>query len=321
MPLLPSPLARPLYLGAVLLGLVSACATTQSPLTASYGGTTVSTFADSLGYESATHVDPPLLTKTVKILPFKRTLGELFVDQATPEQHSAKEAARVGEAFGNWCAANGGGPSQGGNASMAFRTAAQEYLAQRLEKRSKRPDWTVSTETCLAADGKALAGFVNLNNADVAFYDGPTLAAFVERFEGLAKERARSEADATRAKELGDAAERRLRDPAPENEPRRRELVAALAPIVRDYGILDDVRYVDSCVLRVETSQTAQEIFLGAVDRRMLENVLWNDVPTVGIVYHPYIGDGRAGVKLSIKDKDAAARIVHAIEELADTCR
>jgi hypothetical protein len=102
--------------------------------------------------------------------------------------------------------------------------------------------------------------------------------------------------------------------------------VAALevARLVKQYGVFHRIEYVDSCVIRGgKIDAAAGEVYLGAIDRQMAENVSWLDVPIVGIVFHLYFteGPGKGGVELGIKDKDVAARIIRQLEEIGDSCR
>lgn len=116
---------------------------------------------------------------------------------------------------------------------------------------------------------------------------------------------------------------RRAADPHPENEPKRRQLIAEVSEIVGRQGFLERVRYLDSCVVSIETTSESKDIFLGRLHRSMLENVQWVDVPTIGVVYHPVLTEGPTGpsVKLAIKSKDAAGEVVRLLETVADTCK
>lgn len=199
---------------AVILALgawLGGCAAPHPPRTTN--GTSVADFANSLGFQIEKNADPDLVTDVVKCVPYHTTLVDRFTGVSS-DQHAAREAARAMKEFGNWCEANGGVMARDGSLERSFGVAAREYFQQRLEKRHEARSGYDATGVACVRSGRneeAVGGYVNLGDADMAFYDPAQVAAFIGRFEGGAKARAVKE-EGERTDRLASAAQARAEE-------------------------------------------------------------------------------------------------------------
>ena len=302
-------LSRPAIVTLALSVLACACATTRNP--AAYSGMPIASFANSLELEDERHVEAELVTTTVKILPFQRSFVE-HMQKVSQEDHETSQANVLRATFSQWCQANGGVSTPTG----AFASAADEYRIQRIARQPKLASMSVSASACLQPAGGYLGGYMNVANADIAFYDQKTLSTFIERFEPGARQRAKDEA--SRA-ELEASLDRKM-DPMPQNEAKRLRVAESLSRLILQTGLLDGFNYLGSCVAKVGHGEKVSKILLGQLDRESLKNTQWNEVPTVGIVYHVMVSTHREAVRLSIVGRDPANQVVSMFEDLGELC-
>jgi hypothetical protein len=170
-------------LSLALLPATGSCAPPKSPAVPDTAASvSFSGFVESLRMDPERNADVELQSPSVKRAPDSQAMGVVF------------------DGFERWCEAKGGRLLGG-----AFDDAAEEYLLQRVQRKPKNAGMTISGVACVK-DENAIAGFVNVANANVAFYDAAQVAAFVKRYPpGSAKAASEANADA-----MGHAAKGRL---------------------------------------------------------------------------------------------------------------
>lgn len=179
----------------VVLGacVSSACAASLPPPTTAKG-TSVAAFADSTGFEVAQHADPDLMSNRVQVVPDQTTLLERFNGE-NADSHAASEAERIGNAFVDWCKANGGRFDVGVGVDHEFDVASREYLQQLEEKKGPLSNGFLTSSACTDASNQVLGAYLNLGNGLVAFYDPRTTREFMARYSVAAKERSAKRAE------------------------------------------------------------------------------------------------------------------------------
>jgi hypothetical protein len=168
----------PRMVAALAVCAACACASLPDPGPPRTGpGVGFYEFADSFQLARETNADPALMSPSVK-----RVRGPRPADQ-------------VREGFGDWCRAN-----QGTLVAdyTPMSVAGDQYLVDRVKRTPILAGSVISTSTCFGADRVPMAGFLNLDNANLVFYDKAQLSGFIERFWGPV--RAEQEATNARAK-------------------------------------------------------------------------------------------------------------------------
>jgi hypothetical protein len=319
--------ARCLFVAVAAAG----CIRTQRLPPPSYEGMSIGGFAQSLGWEVDDHADTFLLAISVRMTPWPEYFDYVGARERGLSGHDAiledfqrSQAQGALAQFGRWCGERGGQQAADGVQSR-FAATVREWADSYVRRNKYKPK--PGSGVCTARGGAILAAYVNINNVEIAFYDGASARAFMDSF-GMAVALTEGHERAIASAEEESAARD---DPHPDQEASRARLVKQLAAAI-DPSIPGRLgarfEYIGHCRIRLSSADPPAVISLRHLDHTLLTNVGWIDLDALGtrtpfgVIYHIALFERDIGAdhRMATNDLGVAQQVVHGFEDLGRSC-